>query len=263
MASVTQRIRQIKQPYGGYIPASSLKVIPFPDAEIVDLDIENVHSSLVGLAVDYLTRLVLTGKAKKSFDISLLGAANLGWGSYIYARILIHKIQSEYSATHKITKDIVINACKLSGYDVVYRSGRRGYKPVRTINPNSQTIRNIKHMVERTVRFLDSQSGDGIRIGYCFDCKGAKYIHSGDCDYITEANLIDLKVSIKPPTSKYTLQLLVYWIMGMMRDAKVFKSIEYLVIFNPRLNKAYSYQIRDINYELVKKVAKKVIGYKK
>lgn len=44
MASVTQRIKQIKQPYGGYLKPSEFKKIVFKDDEVL-LE-ENIASKL-------------------------------------------------------------------------------------------------------------------------------------------------------------------------------------------------------------------------
>ena len=76
MASVTQRIKQITQPYGGYLKPSEFEKKEFVDNEI--LKEENIHSSLVGLAVDYLTRLMLNTLPEEAFKISLLGASIIG-----------------------------------------------------------------------------------------------------------------------------------------------------------------------------------------
>lgn len=54
MVSVTQRIGQVKQPYGGYLRSSDFSRINLEDGKV--LGEGNIHSSLVGLAVDYLTR---------------------------------------------------------------------------------------------------------------------------------------------------------------------------------------------------------------
>ncbi len=47
----------------------------------------------------------------------------------------------------------VNNVCKLVGYDVCFRAGIMGYKPVEEINPDSDTIGNIVIMIERSLTF--------------------------------------------------------------------------------------------------------------
>ena len=43
--------------------------------------------------------------------------------------------------------------CKLVGYDVCFRAGVIGYKPVEEIKPDSDTIENIVIMVKRSLAF--------------------------------------------------------------------------------------------------------------
>lgn len=55
MASVTKKIASIKQPRGSYIKPSSFESIILEDNKKLNEE-ENVHSSVIGMAVDYLTR---------------------------------------------------------------------------------------------------------------------------------------------------------------------------------------------------------------
>lgn len=72
--SVTQRIKSIKQPYGGYLPRKDFVEESLGDG-IEDLyDKENIHPNLVGIVVDYMTRLMSGSSAIDAFKISLLGA---------------------------------------------------------------------------------------------------------------------------------------------------------------------------------------------
>ncbi len=57
--SVTQRVKTIKQPRGGYIPPRMMEKTEYDDGK--KLGEESVSPSVVGLAVDYLMRMELTG----------------------------------------------------------------------------------------------------------------------------------------------------------------------------------------------------------
>ena len=84
MASVTGRIKEIKQPRGGYIKVSAFDTIPMDDDVILNSE-ENISASVIGMAVDYLTRFVMGNDIKEAFKISLLGAnaAELLYGKKI------------------------------------------------------------------------------------------------------------------------------------------------------------------------------------
>ena len=73
MYSVTGRIHQIKQPRGGYLPIARFQVRTLEDAHTLAPK-ENLHPTVVGLAVDYLTRLQLGATAEDVFQVALEGA---------------------------------------------------------------------------------------------------------------------------------------------------------------------------------------------
>ncbi|MFJ6246119.1 hypothetical protein ACIQHV_33010, partial [Bacillus bombysepticus] len=76
MVSVTHRLSKVKQPRGGYIKPKDFVVTDLLDTNILN-ESENIHSSLVGLAVDYLTRFLNGAPIEKAFKISLMGAFNV------------------------------------------------------------------------------------------------------------------------------------------------------------------------------------------
>lgn len=250
--SVTQRVKNIKQPRGGYINPKIMNVIEQSDG-ISELNLEeNIHPALVGLSVDYLTRFMLGTPIEESFKISTIGA----------------KIIKEEKKAQKLLTDIIgldnksiINAVKLSGFDVCYRAGTNGYRPVDEINPNSATIENIRTMVNRSLKFFE-QYGPIVLDGFTFEGGYTNIVSRGDGDFITADTLWDFKVSKAKPKKEYTLQLLMYWRMGLHSKHSEFKNVKYLGIYNPRLNIVYQLNVNDIPDEVISKVEKEVIGYK-
>ncbi len=73
MYSVTKRISMVKQPYGGYLNKKQFDITTIDDEKILN-ETENIHASLIGLAVDYLTRFMMGTTVEKAFKISLQGA---------------------------------------------------------------------------------------------------------------------------------------------------------------------------------------------
>lgn len=71
MASVTTRIKQVKQPRGGYIKPSQFQEITYDDG--IALEEENLHTSVIGMAVDYLTRYMIGANLKDAFKVSIIG----------------------------------------------------------------------------------------------------------------------------------------------------------------------------------------------
>src|SRR5699024_10465649 len=73
--------------------------------------------------------------------------------------------------------------------------------------------------------------------------------------------LWDLKVLKGYINKNHTLQLLIYWRMGLRTDQPEFKNIQHLGIYNPRKNKVYRIQVDEIPEETIKIVDQEIIGY--
>ena len=276
MASVTGRIKEIKQPRGGYIKVSAFDTIPMNDDVILNSE-ENISASVIGMAVDYLTRFVMGNDIKEAFKISLLGA-----------KVAESYQKNSITVANKLLKGIkglddnsIINACKLVTFDVWYRNinGALNCKGYSEINPDKLTIENIKTLINRSITFFEKY-GPVLQDGFDFlpengDMSlyekmlktGGSYggytvtVEAGDGDFLTDDTLWDFKVSKSKPTSKHTLQLLMYWIMGKHSGKSIFNNITKLGIFNPRLNIVYLLDIKNISEDIIKAVEDNVICY--
>lgn len=145
MKSVTQRIKEIKQPRGGYINPKIFEKIQLDDENILNEE-ENINPGLVGMAVDYMTRYITTGDKKNAFKISLSGAEIIN--DIDKANKLINNING-------LDDKSIISACKLCGYDVCFRAGIQYYKNVDDINPDEDTIFNVRCMIKRALSFFE------------------------------------------------------------------------------------------------------------
>ena len=249
--SVTQRIKQVKQPYGGFInPKNMTSTLLGEGIEALNPN-EATHAGLVGLAVDYMTRFMLGAPVDKAFQISMIGAKLIKEEK---------KAKRLMSGVNGLDKDSVINAVKLSGFDVCYRAGIMGYRPVDKIIPDAATVENIITMVNRSLKFFDTY-GPNVLDGFTFEGGYTDVVSAGDGDFTTKDTLWDFKVSKAPIKKEHTLQLLMYWRMGLHSIHPEFKSIQYLGIFNPRLNTVSRIAVTDIPVEIIKDVEKNVIGY--
>ena len=276
MASVTGRIKEIKQPRGGYIKVSAFDTIPMDDDVILNSE-ENISASVIGMAVDYLTRFVMGNDIKEAFKISLLGA-----------KVAESYQKNSITVANKLLKGIkglddnsIINACKLVTFDVWYRNinGALICKGYGEINPDKLTIENIKTLVNRSITFFEKY-GPVLQDGFDFLPEnadrslyekmlktGGSYggdtvtVEAGDGDFLTDDTLWDFKVSKSKPTNKHTLQLLMYWIMGKHSGKSIFNNITKLGIFNPRLNIVYLLDIKNISEDIIKAVEDNVICY--
>jgi len=129
MYSVTKRISMIKQPRGGYINKNELSIIQLDDGIVLNEN-ENIPASLIGLAVDYMTRFMMGTAKEEAFSISLKGAMSLDFFTLNTIRSATENATDLLTNIEGLDEKSVINACKLVGYDTCFRAGISGYKPV-------------------------------------------------------------------------------------------------------------------------------------
>ena len=278
MASVTGRIRKIEQPYGGYLKSSEFDTCVINDGIILN-EKENVHGSIIGMAVDYLTRYCIKGDAMSAFMISLFGANN----AENYGIKGANEIANSLLAGIKgIDDNSIINACKLVTFDVWYRNPGAAFGVKNTYketNPDIATIQNIRTFVKRSIEFFEKY-GPPVVSGFNFnpEDENEEYltmintgkgsyggytatVSEGDGDFLTEDTLWDFKVTKSKPDKKNTLQLLMYQIMGKHSGQDIFEDITKLGIFNPRLNTVYLLDVSKISTEVIKTIENEVICY--
>lgn len=249
--SVTQRIKQIKQPRGGYLPPKKFTAVPLGEGMDALNPNENIYPTLVGLAVDYMTRFLSGTSVEDSFHISMLGAELIG------EKEKARKLMADIRGLDEVS---IVNAVKLSGFDVCYRSGITGYKPVELFRPDSPTIRNIRTMIERSLQFFEKYGPKQLD-GFTFEGGYTDIVSTGDGDFTTSDTLWDFKVSKMPIKKEHTLQLLMYWRMGLHSVHPEFTDVTYLGIYNPRMNIVYRIATDEIPKEVIAEIETKVIGY--
>ena len=278
MTSVTARIKQIKQPRGGFIKPSEFTPILLEDDQILNEE-ENIHGILVGLCVEYLTRLIVTNDRMEAFRISIQGAKRAeGFGEIGLLEVLLNLLEG----VRGLDDQSIINACKIVTFDTWLRNPGKAKqtKGYNEINPDKSTVENIRILVKRSLSFFEIY-GPVVKDGFTFEpvapnddefyemklFKGHTYggythtVQSGDGDFLTEDTLWDFKVSRSKPTSQHTLQLLMYWIMGQHSGQDVYKLIDKLGIFNPRFNTIYTIDVNNISKEVIDTIENEIICY--
>ena len=118
IASVTSRIKEVKQPRGGYVKLSDFETIALSDGKELNAD-ENIHATLIGMAVDYLTRIELGEEKESAFHVSLRGATLAEGFGMTNASDTAQKLLKGIKG---LDKKSITNACKLSSFDVWVRN---------------------------------------------------------------------------------------------------------------------------------------------
>lgn len=256
-ASVTGILANTKQPRGGYLPLSNFDMESHCDNLRVVGDY-NIAPSLVGLAVDYGTRIALGSDPEETFEVATVGAGMVGASDV--AESLIADIDAAGLKSGEIDEKSVVSLCKLSGFDSAFRAGASAYRPVSEINPDRQTIADIGNLILRTKAFFDA-SAEPVIAGFTFEGAYTDDAGASDGDYICGDTLWDLKVSKNEPTIKNTMQVLLYYLMGLRSSKDEFKTVTRIGLFNPWLQKSWSTSVLDLDESFLSMVENDILGY--
>ncbi|XQS94131.1 hypothetical protein HXT34_02720 [Gardnerella sp. DNF00983] len=198
-----------------------------------------------------MTRLMSGSSVIDAFKISLLGSM------IINERDNASKLMSGIKG---LGDEDIVNAVKLVGFDVCYRYSPIAYRPFDEINPDEHTIQNIRVMVQSSLHFLE-RYGPKVLDGFTLEGGYTDTVSAGDGDFITADTLWDFKVSKEKLDKDQTLQLLMYCRMGLHSIHPEFQNIQYMGIYNPRMNKVYRIAVENISEDVIREVEKDVIGY--
>lgn len=252
MTSVTGRIKVVKQPYGGYLPPKNFQKESLGEGIDALHPNEDVHAGLVGMAVDYLTRLQVEPEPiHLVFSIAYRGAA----------AISDLKTFNHYASLIKGLDDRSIDAAiRLAGYDSIVRAGLYTV-PVNDINVTPEAIANIRTMVKRTLNFYRIY-GKPIEQHLIFPGAYTDLVTAGDGDCLLKGILVDIKTTKGKLTSKTTLQLLMYWRMMLRTEGNLYPNpVHKLGIFNPRTNIFAYVDTASLSEDMLQTVDTEVIGY--
>lgn len=261
MTSVTQRIKEIKQPRGGYLKSSRFKTTVLNEDDSLLL-CKGVNPITVGLVVDYMTRVHLEQKKcneidiRKIFKISLEGARLVDDQRFNYSFQLLDIIELDSSGI-----DAVKACCKLVTFDSKYRSGI--WVPEYIVDISDTDAEVIQKLIDRSVLFFE-EYGPVLEFGMTFEGGYTKLVSTGDADFMTKDTLWDFKTSKEKIKNRYTLQLYMYYLMGINSvQSDMYKSLRYIGFYNPIRNEVIRLSIDEIEFEIKDEILFDVIGYER
>lgn len=198
MLSVTQRIKTVSQPQKGYVPKELFSFEKYEDYRQIK-PIKTALVSIQGLAVDYLSRFIISGDKIKSFDIPLKGARIVD--ETYESNHATENILSLINGVSGLDRASVINVCKIVCYDTAYRAGMAHYQAPDDVSFEDNLYDNVIILVERTL-LLFKKIGTIVKDNFTFEGGYTKLVSAGDGDYLTKDTLIDLKTSKNEFSSK-------------------------------------------------------------
>lgn len=250
VVTVTQRIKQIQQPWGGYINPKIMHRRSYDDGLSLNEEVSLMPTTM-GLVVDYMTRFMITHNVLKAFDIPIKGAKISG----------LENLVTDQLESIKGLDDDSINAATriILAFDSTYRTGNPPDLPLTREPADEETIDNIKIMVERSLAFF-KKVGPITATEFTFEGGYTKIVNNADADYLTEQTIWDMKVSKYAPRKENTLQLVLYYLLAKRSKQERYKEITSLGIFNPKQNKSYLLNIDEVDADVLQQISEKVLG---
>ena len=260
--SSSKMLAGVWQPKGGYLKLGSFKLEAIDGKGIVDSE-ENVSPGIVGLAVDYLSRVAQGATPREAFIVAYRGARLLDTmnRNNHHEKVALDLID----AVTGLDDASISAACKLSNYDSVMRAAAGIEFPLRDIGeiePDAHTADNIRRMVGRCAAF-DESFGSPTKQCLTFHGGFTDMMTNGDGDFMTADTLWDMKTNKTKPTPRHTLQIACYLILGLHSDDKNdYEGVAHVGIFNPRRDEVYTLPLRSIGDEALHQIERNVIGYR-
>lgn len=275
MSSVTARIKEINQTYGGYLPSKMFICKQYNDNKEVKPLSDKYYSMVQGTMTDDLARLECGFNRNDVFRLAILGATLLDAAMLCsisgYDGVMaINKTRELLSRVNGLDNNSLHSVYRLVELEGCYRNINNVLKidVYSLLNPCKYSefnimANNIRVMVERAYKFIRGINKGKIYSGLTFEGGYTLNVNSGDCDYIVGDTLIDLKCSVsKYMRSDWSLQLLIYYIMGLhSENSSIFNNVKYLCIFNAVYNKSYTLDISKIDDKTMYIISKDIIGY--
>ena len=263
--TVTYFTRRAKQPHGGYLPLKLMQKIQIDDDfTMYPADEENLYPSIVGELVEALTAYLTGEPAEQAFglpeycdNLDLAVEAGMDDPDWMSGRFPDSFVSPE------LTDAELLNVCE---FFTQWHAVSRGNKWDGVL-PNAATLHNLRVMAFRAKTFFDV---NGPVVEHHFDFAGPDYepynpewksgkklgedlwyipddensgyddkIWFGWGDFLTADTIWDMKVSKNKLTTKHTLQVVAYWILGKRSRLPKFENVSKVGLYNPRLNCAY------------------------
>lgn len=281
MSSVSELVETIEQPIFGILPISCFEKKELKQDSYVLSGKNSIPAAHLGLIVDYCIKYILGVKLSDILHVEYAGYAEHIRVSAIrffdsiseqsLTQIYIEDERKNICLSDFISKvenaktfdDFVTNMLYVIQYGDFIRNFRYAYD---RIGETFKTKLSKEELQDILVLFMRTQSWistfDDVTPMYKFKPYGYNNtVTSGEGDFCTKNTLWDLKVSNGEPTTKDTLQLLIYYIMAKHSGNKLYKDVDSVGVYNPRLDTTWLCDIQRIKPSIIKKVSS-ILGFK-
>lgn len=281
MSSVSELIERIEQPAFGILPVSYFEKKELKQDSYAVSEKSSIPATHLGLIVDYCVKYILGVKLSDILHVEYAGYAEHIRVSAVrfydsvseqaLTQIYIEDERKNICLSDFVSKvenaetfdEFVTNMLYVIQYGDFIRNIRFAYDRVGEVfdaKLSEEELRNILIFFMRTQSWV--KTFDKVIPMYKFKPYGYNNtVTSGEGDFCTDKTLWDLKVSNGEPTTKDTLQLLIYYIMAKRSGNKIYKNIDSIGVYNPKLDSTWLCRIDRINPKIIRDVSN-IIGFK-
>lgn len=277
--TVSQLVKETKQPRGGFLRPKDMHRVSLGAGEEA-LNAENIPPVSVGALVDRLAACLFEfnrcddwqAAAKVAFKDAHSALAIIEKAAGESGKGIVETIGSSLEAIEGVDDGSIQAAHWALAASTIAYQGIGAYDPNRT-RPDHGTCENIREMVARTMSFMDLY-GPVSDVEALVMTAGKERDVRGFVDGVGVDMLYDIKTSKRPLNSKATMQVLLYWLSGthpgvrggemahewQRKQMALFEPIEFVGIFNARLNTLWEQQVSDIDKETVEQILTDVLS---
>lgn len=281
MGSVSELIEKIEQPAFGILPISYFEKKELRQDSYILANKSSISAIHLGLIVDYCVKYILGVKLSDILHVEYEGyAEHIRVSAIRYfdsiseqarTQIYIEDERKSICLSDFVSRvenaetfdDFVTNMLYVIQYGDFIRDIRYAFNRVgETFNKklNQDELRDILIFFMRTQSWVKTLGE--VTPMYKFKPYGYNNtVTSGEGDFCSKYTLWDLKVSNGEPTSKDTLQMLIYYIMAKHSGNKLYKDINSIGFYNPKLDATWLCKIDNISPSTIRKI-EKLLGFK-
>lgn len=262
MASVTSIINSDRYKDNKLVSVSLFKEEVFKNGSYLYTN-ENLEERLIGAVVDNILRVYVCMENGYKRNIDCIYKAfetSFSYINNIKNRVNECNCIVDIMSKSKFLDDEFIKcACKLVAYSfTVSRKDGKYFKDENNV-PDSKTIERIRNLVNNGIDFI-KMYGPVIGFDLSFEGGYTNSVSNGRADYLMEDCLWDLKVYRSDISCKDSLQLVLYYLLGLRSiHREKYLRVKKLGIYNPKKCKIYTVNIEDIDKSILENIEKTII----
>lgn len=279
MSSVSQIVRDTEQPVFGILPLRYFEKKELKqDNYKLSVD-ETISAMHVGLIIDYCTKYSLGVPLQEIVYIEMAGYAEhlrMDANKFFHSeseqstlQVYMDDVEKEICISNFMAnvkkaetfEDFVKSMYYVIQYgDLMRNSGPYAYYRSSTVFDTVLSENDIKNILICYIRTHGWISKfDKVTPMYRFKPYGYNNtVTAGEGDFCTKNTLWDLKVSDGEPTTKDTLQLLIYYIMAKCSGNRLYAHVDSVGIYNPKMDATWICNMNKVDRSIVNSVQLKL-----